>query len=88
MMCKRCVDLVREILPQVPEERRGELLMGATCFPLGDPDKDLKPQLVEISIMFSEGRLGPDLVAGACAFADAILSAECELSMLQERDWE
>lgn len=85
-MCKACSDLVREILPQVPDDQQYGLLMGATCFPFGGPEL-IAPQLREIARMFEAGYLGEDLVDGACAWADAQLSAEHELIALQDRDW-
>ena len=38
-MCQKCVDAVRLHYPQLPEKDYGSFLMGATCFPFGEPEQ-------------------------------------------------
>lgn len=35
-MCTTCVDVARSLFPDCPDERLGDFLMSATCFPFGD----------------------------------------------------
>ncbi len=85
-MCKACVDLVREICPEVPDERYGEFLIGATCYPMGGPEH-IEPQLREIAKLFAAGELGESIVDGACCWADHQMEADMQLAWLQEEDW-
>lgn len=41
--------MMRELLPQVPARERHGFLMEFTCFPFGDPERDLRPQLVKLA---------------------------------------
>lgn len=46
-MCQKCIDAIKETWKDLPEENYDDLLMGATCFPFGDPE-EIKKQLIEI----------------------------------------
>jgi hypothetical protein len=46
-MYQQCVDLVKKYYPNLPEKDYGNLLMGATCFPMGGPEY-IEPQLIEL----------------------------------------
>jgi hypothetical protein len=37
-MCLQCVEAVKEVFPDVPDEEYGDFLMGTTCFPFGDAE--------------------------------------------------
>lgn len=44
-MCAKCVDVVKEVFPDVPDEEIGSFLMNCTAFPFVDPeviDKQLR----------------------------------------------
>lgn len=45
-MCQECVDLVRKYYPELPDEKYGDFLMSATCFPFGKP-ADIEKQFIE-----------------------------------------
>lgn len=45
-MCQKCVDLVEKYYPSLPREQYGELLVGATCYPLGTPE-EVEQNLIE-----------------------------------------
>lgn len=87
IMCQKCVELTDKYFPGISDRDRSDFLMGATCFPFGDPEQDLEPQLADIAQRFANGELGNDLVGGACAYADAQITAQFELERLQAQDW-
>jgi hypothetical protein len=45
-MCQKCVDAVKEIYPDCPEEVMGDFLFSATAFPFGNGDL-VRKQLLE-----------------------------------------
>jgi hypothetical protein len=46
-MCQQCVDVCREIFPEVPDDEMGDFLFGTTCFPFGEPAQ-VREQLVDL----------------------------------------
>jgi hypothetical protein len=38
-MCQKCVEEVKLYYPHLPEKEYGAFLMGATCFPFGEPEQ-------------------------------------------------
>lgn len=62
-MCQQCIDHVRRIFPDLPEQDIGHLLLGATAFPLAQPDT-IEKQLLELKEK-TNGTL-----EGMLAFAD------------------
>ncbi len=46
-MCQKCVDLVKQYYPELPEDDYGDLLMSATAFPFGGPET-VERQLKEL----------------------------------------
>jgi len=46
-MCAGCLTAIKEVFPEIPENERGEFLMGATCFPFGDAEQ-VHEQLVDL----------------------------------------
>ena len=46
-MCQKCVDAVKKYFPKLPKKHYGDLLMGATAFPVGDA-KTIERQLKEL----------------------------------------
>jgi len=47
-MCQECVDAVKEYWPELPQDQWGDLLMGATAYPYGGPEK-IRTQLAEMA---------------------------------------
>lgn len=47
-MCCVCYDNVARLLPKVPEDKRHELLMNATCFCFGSIE-EVEKQLAELA---------------------------------------
>lgn len=54
-MCKRCLDAVKEIFPDVPDNEVGDFLFGCTCFPFGNPEH-VRDQLVEMKSKVTDWR--------------------------------
>lgn len=61
-MCQLCVDAVKKWFPTVPKKQYGDLLMSATCFPMGDP------QTIERQLR-SMAEKGITTLEGASAYA-------------------
>ena len=70
-MCQKCVDMRDRYYPHLSESDYGELLMGATCFPMGTPEM-IEDQLVELK-RETDGTLW-----GALAYADKKLAEDME----------
>lgn len=62
-MCQKCVDLVKEYFPELPEDDYGDFLMGGTGYPFGWPENG-EHQLQELK-KYTDGSVGQ-----AMAFAD------------------
>lgn len=62
-MCKLCYEAVATKLPKIPEDKRHELLVGATCYGFGD-EAQVAAQLDELAEK-TDGTL-----YGCFAFAD------------------
>lgn len=67
-MCQRCVEAIQRHYPHLTEQEGGELLMGATCWPMGTPEM-VEKQLIELKEK-TDGTL-----VGALAYADKELMA-------------
>lgn len=64
-MCRKCIKAVKKYFPKLKESKdRAELLIGATCYPLGSAE-DVTRQLREL-VKNTDGTL-----QGALAYADA-----------------
>lgn len=85
-MCQRCADLAQQYFPELNKAHHHHLLMGATAFPLCDPEY-LEVQLQELRRKADAGYFGDDIVGGACAWADADTTAVMELQLLETQDW-
>ncbi len=81
-MCQRCWDHTLALFPRLQPEQAARLLMDATCFPFGDADKDLLPQLQDIARRF------PDLEGDELIHAASLLAeADMTLCWLSTNDW-
>ena len=72
LMCKQCDELAKKYYPSLNDKERFDLLIGATCFPFGGPDK-IEPQLIEL-LANTDGSLEQ-----AFAYSDTMVTQEMEL---------
>lgn len=82
-MCKRCVELVHQYIPDLPDSELGGFLMGFTCYPFGDPVEHLEPQLKGIAERRERDGNREDWMFREQQWIDA----NYELCMLSVRDW-
>lgn len=71
-MCEKCIEAVKKYYPGFFEDCYGDLLMGATCFPFGNPEL-IESQLAEVR-KNSDGTL-----PGALAYSEHQLDQEMRL---------